>query len=116
VKRVVTAQDAFDYMAKAFKKDEALKMKQKVVVQYNVLGPGGGTWQLALENGAYKITPGDSMRDVSCTMSFDSVESFVGLINGELPPLKAYTQGKARFSGSQKLIMEVGKVFPLGKK
>jgi hypothetical protein len=44
------------------------------------------------------------------------VESFVKIHTGELPPLKAYTEGKARFSASQKLIMEVGKIFPLGKK
>jgi hypothetical protein len=73
-------------------------------------------WQCVLENGEYKIIPGDSIRDVSCTLSFDSVESFVKLHTGELPPLKAYTEGKARFSRSQKLIMEVGKIFPLGKK
>jgi putative sterol carrier protein len=112
---VVTVQDAFDYMAKIFKKDEALKLKQKVVLQYNVLGPGGGSWQLVLENGEYKITPGDSIKNVSCTLSFDSVETFVGFTKGEIPPLKVYTEGKARFSGSQKLIMEVGKIFPVVK-
>lgn len=113
---MVTAQDTFDYLAKVFNKDEALKMKQKVVLQYNVLGPGGGTWQNVLENGEYKITPGDSIRDVTCTMNFDSVESFVKLHTGELGPMKAYMAGKVRFSGSQKIIQEVGKVFPLGKK
>ena len=112
---MVTAQDAFDFIASVFNKEQALKIKQKVVLQYNVLGPGGGMWQLVLENGEYKITPGDSIKNVSCTLSFDSVETFVGFTKGELPPLKLYTEGKARFSGSQKLIMEVGKIFPVVK-
>lgn len=115
LKKAVTAQDAFDYMAKVFNKDQALKMKQKVIIQYNVLGPGGGTWQLVLENGEYKITLGDSIEDVSCMMNFDSVESFVKLTNGELGPIKAYMTGKVRFCGSQAIIKEVGKIFPLGK-
>ncbi len=87
-------------MAKALNKDQALKMKQKVVIQYNVLEPRGGTWQLVLENGEYKITLGDSIEDISCMMNFDSLESFVKLTNGELGPIKAYMTGKVKFSGS----------------
>ncbi|OLS15834.1 MAG: hypothetical protein RBG13Loki_0541 [Promethearchaeota archaeon CR_4] len=73
-------------------------------------------WQLVLENGAYKLTPGDEIQEVDCTMNFDSVESFVRLQNGDLSPIKAYTSGKVKFSGNRKLIQEVGKIIPLGKK
>jgi putative sterol carrier protein len=116
VNKVVTPQDTFNYMAKVFNKDQALKLKEKVVLQYNVLGTGGGTWQIVLENGAYKLTPGDDIQDPQCTMSFDSAESFLGLHTGELGPIKAYTSGKIKFSGSRKIIQQVGKIFPLGKK
>ncbi|MBN1803470.1 MAG: glycyl-radical enzyme activating protein [Candidatus Lokiarchaeota archaeon] len=111
----LSAQDAFDHMAKVFKKDEALKLEEKVVMQYNVSGPGGGTWQLVLENGEYKISKGESIKEVSCTMSYDSLESFVGLRNGTLEPIQAFMSGKVKFSGNQAIIQEIGKIFPLGK-
>ncbi|MFX1236894.1 MAG: glycyl-radical enzyme activating protein [Promethearchaeota archaeon] len=114
-KKVIKAQDAFDHMAKVFNKDEALKLNEKVVMQYDVSGPRGGIWQLVIENGEYKVTSGDSIKDVSCTMSYDSVESFVGLRFGELDPIQAFMSGKVKFSGDRSIIEKVGKIFPLGK-
>ncbi len=115
IKKEINAQEAFDHMAVVFNKDEALKLNEKVVMQYNVSGAGGGTWQLVIENGEYKITPGDSIKDVSCTMSYDSVDSFVGLRKGTLEPIQAFMSGKVKFSGNQAIIEKVGKIFPLGK-
>ncbi|OLS16258.1 MAG: hypothetical protein RBG13Loki_0081 [Promethearchaeota archaeon CR_4] len=116
VNKVVTAQEVFDLMATAFNKDEALKLNKKVVVQYNVLGDGGGKWQMVLENGAYKINPGDSIPDATCTLTYDSLESFMGLRTGELGAIKAFTSGKVKFAGDRKIIQDVGKIFPAGKK
>ncbi|OLS12721.1 MAG: hypothetical protein RBG13Loki_3667 [Promethearchaeota archaeon CR_4] len=109
---MVTVQDAFDYMKKVFKKEKALQIKRKVVMLYNVAGPGGGKWQLVLENGEYKISEGDAIQPVTVTMNYDSVASFVGITKGEIGGLKAYTTGKLRFQGPRALLEEMGKVFP----
>jgi putative sterol carrier protein len=109
---MVTVQDSFDYMAKAFNKQKALEMKRKVVLQYNIAGIGGGSWQLILENGAYTITPGNAIQPVSCTMNYDSVDSFYGMTTGEIGGLKGYMTGKLKFSGPRALLEEMGKIFP----
>ncbi len=116
MKKVVTAQDAFDYMAKVFNKEEAMKLKDKVVLQYNIMGEGGGDFQLILENGEYEIVPGETIQDVTCRMAYENAETLYNLHTGDLSPMKAYTSGKVRFSGSRKVIQKVGKIFPLGKK
>ncbi|OLS12719.1 MAG: phytoene dehydrogenase [Promethearchaeota archaeon CR_4] len=109
------ANEAFDYINKVFNKDLALKLKEKVVLQYNVAGPRGGKWQLVVENGEYKISEGDAIQPVTVTMNYDSVESFVEVTTGEIGGLKAYTTGKLRFQGSRSVLQELNKIIPGGK-
>jgi putative sterol carrier protein len=111
---MVTAQDSFDYMAKVFKKEAALQMKRKVVLQYNIAGTGGGSWYLVLENGAYTVTPGKT-NPVSCTMNYKDAESFYKLTTGEMSGLRGYTTGAIKFSGPRALLEEFAKIFPGGK-
>ncbi len=115
MEKVVTAQDAFDHMKKSFNKDKALEIKEKVVMQYNVNGEGGGTWQLVLENGEFQILNGDSIKEVSCTLNYKTLESFVKLRTGELKPMKAFMSGKVKFLGNQSIMQKMAEVFPVGK-
>jgi putative sterol carrier protein len=111
---MVTAQDSFDYMAKVFNKEEAKKFK-RVVLTYKVAGPGGGTWQLVIENGEYKFTPGETIKPVTATMNYKDAESLFKLTTGEMSGIKGYTTGAIKFSGPRAVLESMAKVFPGGK-
>ena len=112
---MVTAQDAFDYMAKVFKKEEAKAYKKTIVITYNVAGPGGGTWQATIENGEFKVQPGETISPVTATVNYIDAECFYKLVTGEMNGIKGYATGKIKFKGSPSVLQTVGKLFP-GKK
>ncbi len=112
---MVTVQDSFDYMAKVFNKNAALEFKKKVVLTYIVKGDTGGTWQLVLENGEYKITPGETLKPSTATMTYRDADAFYKLTTGEMGGLKGYTTGAIRFSGPRAILESMAKVFPGGK-
>jgi len=52
---MVEIQEGFDLMKKNFKPEVAKDFKKRVVVQYNIAGANGGSWQLILDNGKMEI-------------------------------------------------------------
>jgi len=107
---MVEIQEGFDLMKKNFKAEVAKEFKKRVVVQYNIEGPGGGTWQLILDNGKMEIVQGDKEKAV-LNFKYDKAESFVGIITGEIDGIQAYTTAKLRIEGPIALAQKIGEIF-----
>ena len=45
---MIRGQDSIDFMSSCFSQKEALKLKKRTVITYNVPGEGGGTCSLLL--------------------------------------------------------------------
>ncbi len=113
MEEIETAKGIFDHIVKSFNKDKALELGQKVVMQYDIDGEGGGTWQLVVENGECHVLEGDAMKEVDCTLKYKNLDSFIKLRTGELKPMKAFMTGKVKFSGNQALMQKMAEIFPI---
>jgi len=107
---MVNAQEGFEIMKKNFKPEVAKEFKKRVVVQYNIEGPGGGTWQVSFDNGKMEIVEGEKEKAV-LKFNYDCIESFVGIQTGEVDGIQAYTTAKLRIEGPIALAQQIGKIF-----
>lgn len=107
---MVEIQEGFDLMKKKFKPEVAKEIKKKLVVQYNIAGVNGGSWQLILDNGKMEIVEGEKEKAV-LTFSYDTAESFLGIQNGEIDGIQAYTTAKLRIGGPIALAQKIGEIF-----
>lgn len=103
-------QEGFDLMKKSFNLEVAKAFKKRVVVQYDIKGENGGTWQLILDNGKLEFVQGEKERAV-LKFNYDTAESFLGIITGEIDGIQAYTTSKLRIEGPIALAQQIGKVF-----
>ena len=109
---MATVQDAFDYMKKVFKKEEAKQQKKKVILNYQINGPEGGTWQMVLDNGELSIKEGTPDSPVTATVIYKDVDSFYKMVTGEIGGVKGYAKGLLKFNGSPRVLTTIGKLFP----
>jgi len=107
---MVNIQEGFEIMKKSFKPDVAKEFKKRVVVQYNIQGPGGGTWQVSFDNGKMDIVEGEKEKAV-LNFAYDNAESFVGIQKGEIDGIQAYTTAKLRITGPLALAQKIGEIF-----
>ena len=107
---MVDPQEGFEGMKQNFKPEVAKGFKKRVVVQYNIEGPGGGTWQLIIDNGEIEIIEGEKEKTV-LNFKYDSVESFLGIQKGEIDGIQAYTTGKLKIGGPVALAQKIGEIF-----
>ncbi|MGC9781305.1 MAG: SCP2 sterol-binding domain-containing protein [Candidatus Heimdallarchaeota archaeon] len=108
---MVTGQDSIDFMTSVFSKEQALKLKKRVVITYNVAGPGGGTWQLIVDNGEFEFQTGDEISPVTATVNYRDADCFYKLVTGEMSGVKGYATGAIKFEGPVNILVSLGKVF-----
>ena len=114
--KMVTAREVFDYMESVFDKEEALKIKQEIVITYIIAGPGGGTWQLIMNKGEYKFLQGNEVSPVTATVNYKDAETFYKLTTREMSGIKGYATGVIKYQGPAKTLVSVGRVFTTKKK
>jgi len=107
---MVNVKEGFEVMKKSFKPEVAKEFKKKVVVQYNIAGEGGGKWQVIFDGGKMQIVEGEKEKAV-LKFNYDKVDSFVGIQNGTIDGIQAYTTAKLRIEGPIALAQQIGKVF-----
>ncbi|NVM18609.1 MAG: SCP2 sterol-binding domain-containing protein [Candidatus Lokiarchaeota archaeon] len=81
-----------------------------MVVQYVIEGPGGGNWQVIFDNGTMEIVEGEKENAV-LKFKYDKAESFVGVQNGEIDGIQAYTTAALRIEGPIALAQKIGELF-----
>jgi putative sterol carrier protein len=92
---ITSVKDVFDKMPQAFQAGSAAGAD--VVFQFNISGPGGGDWNVAVKNGACAVNTGVSPKP-TCTLKLSDAD-FLSLMSGKLSGMQAYMTGKLKVSG-----------------
>jgi putative sterol carrier protein len=99
----------FKKMPDGFKADAAAGVD--VVFQFNVKGPEGGDWIVAVKDGKCDIKPGNA-KNPNCTLKI-SDDNFVKLFTGTMTPMQAFSSGKLSLDGDIMKSQLIEKIFDL---
>jgi putative sterol carrier protein len=90
-----SVQAIFDQMPDFFQPGAAAGVD--VTFQFNISGPGGGDWTVAVKDGQCTVDAGVHGSPNTTLKMAD--EDFVALVEGRLPAMQAYTSGKLKIEG-----------------
>ena len=79
--------------------------KINAVYQFNISGPGGGTWMVDCTVPGGKIAPG-AATSAKCTVAATD-QDFLNIVNGKLNPQMAFMSGKLKIQGDMGLAMKL---------
>jgi putative sterol carrier protein len=97
----------FSAMPQNFNADAAKGMD--AVIQFNLSGDGGGTWHVAIKDGACSVTEG-AHASPKMTMTM-AASDYVDMINGKLNGQMAFMSGKLKIAGDMGLAMKMQSLF-----
>ena len=104
-----TVQDVFKKMPEVFNADAAQGLD--AVFQFEITGDEGGNWNVAVKDGACKISEG-SHDDPSVTLTM-SAETWLGMVSKEINGKQAFIGGQLKASGNIMLAQSIQQLFPL---
>ena len=81
------------------------------VFQYTISGPGGGDWNCAVRDNACTVSAGRDAHP-TCTLIMADTD-FLGMMNGQLAPMQAFTSGKLKIEGDVMQSQLIEKLFKL---
>ncbi len=102
----LTVKTIFDRMPEAFQADQA---GVDVVFQFKISGTDGGDWNATVKDGACEVNEGTHESPTTTIIMSD--EDFVGLIEGTLNAMQAYTSGKLKIEGDLMKSQLIEKLF-----
>jgi putative sterol carrier protein len=82
--------------------------KINAVFQFNVAGPGGGSWFVDLAKPGGVVAAGTSP-DAKCTIAMKDTD-LLAMVNGKLSPQMAFMTGKIKIQGDYGLAMKLQQV------
>ncbi len=82
--------------------------KINAVYQFNIAGPGGGTWSVDCTRPGGAIQPGPSA-SARCTVSATD-QNFLDIVNGKLNAQMAFMSGKLKIQGDMGLAMKLQQI------
>ena len=82
-----------------------------VVFQYAIAGQDGGAWHCIVKDGACQVAAGDHASP-TCTLKMARGD-FLKMMNGQLPPMQAYTSGRLKIEGDIMKSQLIEKLFQL---
>ena len=103
----MAVKDIFERIPEAFQADKAAGVD--VVFQFEISGPGGGSWHVTVKDQRCEVKGGVHDRPTTTIKMGD--EDFVKLIKGELNAMKAYTGGKLKIGGDLMKSQLIEKIF-----
>jgi len=108
-KGFASATAVFEAMPGAFVPEAAAGVA--AVFQYNISGDGGGDWHCIVKSGKCDVAAGVHASP-SCTLKIVDTD-FLSMMNGQLPPMQAYTSGKLKIEGDIMKSQLIEKLFTL---
>jgi 3-hydroxy-3-methylglutaryl CoA synthase/NAD(P)-dependent dehydrogenase (short-subunit alcohol dehydrogenase family)/putative sterol carrier protein len=105
----LTVRAIFDRMVEAFQSDRAAGVD--VVFQYVISGASGGSWYVAVKDGACEVTEGAHAKPTTTIKMGD--EDFVKMISGELKAMAAFTSGRLKVEGDIMKSQLIEKLFKI---
>ena len=103
----MSVKAVFDGMPGAFQADQAAGVD--VVFQFDISGPGGGSWIVVVKDAACDITEGT--HDSPTTTIKMGDDDFLKMMSGELNAMNAYTTGKLKIEGDLMKSQLIEKLF-----
>jgi hypothetical protein len=103
---VATVKDVFDHHIPAkFQAKPDVVQKIGAIYQFNISGPGGGSWSVDCTQPGGRIAPGTS-GGAKCTVAATDAD-FLAIVNGKLNPQMAFMSGKLKVQGDMGLAMKL---------
>jgi putative sterol carrier protein len=103
----MTVQETFQAMAGRFRPERAQGLK--AVIQYDISGPGGGTYHADIADGQCTVREGAAAQPtLTLTMS---AQDWLDMLGGKLSGQVAFMSGKLKHRGDMSLLMRLPGLF-----
>ncbi len=104
-----TVRDVFEkHIPEKFKAKPDVVSKINAVYQFNISGPGGGSWSVDCTAPGGRIAEGKAPTP-RCTVAATDAD-FLAIVNGKLNPQMAFMSGKLRIQGDMGLAMKLQQI------
>ena len=107
---ISTCQEYFDTLDARFVASAAKGVK--AVYQFTLTGAGGGTWHVAVNDGAISVHTGPHAEPNSTLEA--SAEDYVKIANNEMNGLRAVMTRRMKVGGNLVLARKMQNMFPVG--
>jgi len=106
---VSNVKDVFEkHIPSRFQAKPDVLAKINAVYQFNISGPGGGSWSVDCTLPGGKIKPG-SAAGAQCTVAAVD-QDFLAIVNGKLNAQMAFMSGKLKIQGDMGLAMKLQQI------
>jgi len=103
----LTVAGVFENIPGAFQPDKAAGVD--VVFQFDISGPGGGSWTITVKDESCEVTEGSGGSPTTTIKMGD--DDFVKMMSGELNAMSAFTSGKLKVEGDLMKSQLIEKLF-----
>lgn len=107
----LNSEQLIELLKRGFVKENAAGMN--TCIQFNLAGENGGNWFMKIRNQTMEIQSG-STDDANAEINITTAD-FLGIITGELDPLKAFFTGKIKIVGDQSAVMKLVALFSVSE-
>ena len=104
-----TVRESFDAMPSRFRSDKVTGTS--AVIQYDVSGEGGGTWNAVIKDGACAVSPG-AAQNPNLTLQV-SAQDWLDMLSGKQSGQMLFMSGKLKVKGDMGLAMKLGSMFSM---
>ena len=104
-----TVQETFDAMPGRFRADKA--SGTNAIIQYDIGGEGGGTWNAVIKDGTCAVTPG-AAGSPNLTLQI-SAQDWLDMLSGKQSGQMLFMSGKLKVKGDMGLAMKLGSMFQM---
>lgn len=104
---LTNVKEIFDKVPKAF--DAAAAKGLDAVFQFDITGEGGGTWNVAVKDGACQVREGRA--DAPTVALNMSTETWLGMVNKQINGIQAFMSGKLKLTGDMLLAQRIPDLF-----
>jgi len=104
-----TVKEVFEHHIPAkFQSKPDVVQKINAVYQFNISGPGGGSWTVDCTQPGGKISAGSAPAP-KCTVAATDAD-FLSIVNGKLNPQMAFMSGKLKIQGDMGLALKLQQI------
>jgi putative sterol carrier protein len=106
---VSSVQEVFEkHIPAKFQAKPDVVQKINAIYQFNISGPGGGSWSVDCTQPGGTIQQGTA-QNPRCTVAATDAD-FLNIVNGKLNPQMAFMSGKLRIQGDMGLAMKLQQI------
>jgi putative sterol carrier protein len=106
---MATVKESFEAMPGRFRADKA--SGTSAVIQYDISGDGGGTWNAVIKDGACSVQEG-AAPNPNLTLSI-AAKDWLDMLAGKQSGQMLFMSGKLKVKGDMGLAMKLGSMFSM---